>query len=267
MQRAPLEYDTPTKISPLVTRVLADNSSFMTGPGTNTYLIGHEEIAVIDPGPYDRRHIHAIIDAVDSSDRIKWILTSHDHPDHSPGVTLLQKETNASLYSFNSQGFKHQKRIQTDEFSLQAIHTPGHASNHLCFLLENENLLFSGDHIMQGSTVVIIPPSGHMKSYLDALSALKDYKIDRIAPGHGYIIEDPIAEIDDIIDHRLERETKVLSALKEAGGRAHIEDILPTVYDDVPFFKHAIAAYSLEAHLIKLEEDGVVKSDGYVWKI
>ncbi len=272
MLKAPLEYDKPITISPLITRVLADNSSFMTGPGTNTYLVGHNEIAVIDPGPYDRHHVKAILHAAESSGRIKWILTTHDHPDHAPAVKLLQAETDAPLLSFNSPSgnaparqIKHHDRIETGEFSLQAIHTPGHASNHLCFLLENENTLFSGDHIMQGSTVVIIPPSGHMKNYLESLSSLKDYTIEKIAPGHGHIIDDPIAEIDSIIEHRLEREAKVLSALKEVGGRANIEDILPNVYDDVPSFMHGMAAFSLEAHLIKLEKDGVVGSDGYVW--
>ncbi len=263
MFTAPLDYDEPVEISPLVTRVLADNSSVMTGPGTNSYLIGHDEIAVIDPGPGDRYHINAIIKAAGSKEKIKWIFITHSHPDHSPGAKMLQSETGAELFGLFPQ-LRHEQIIETSEFNLKVIHTPGHASDHLCYLLENENLLFSGDHVMQGSTVVIIPPSGHMRSYLDSLEKLKSYPIDRIAPGHGHVIETPIAEIDEIIEHRLEREAKVLSALKDAGN-ASVGHLLSDVYDDVPYFMHSIAAYSLEAHLIKLEEDGVVGSDGNSW--
>ncbi len=275
---APLEYDKPVKLSPLVTRVLADNSSFMTGPGTNTYLVGKQEIAVIDPGPQDGRHVDAIINAVEPPGRIKWILITHTHPDHSPAAKMLQGKTGAPLLGLHPPGgisqdygfapdqlLHHNERIQTGEFCLQAIHTPGHASNHLCFLLENENLLFTGDHIMQGSTVVIIPPSGHMRDYLNSLEAIKDYSVDRIAPGHGYNMDNPVAVIDGIIRHRLEREAKVLSALKRA-GRASVDQLVPSVYDDVPSFKHFVAAFSLEAHLIKLEEDGIVQRENNVWQ-
>ncbi len=279
MKNIQLVYDEPIKISPLVTRILADNSSYMTGPGTNTYLIGHDEIAVIDPGPYDNRHLNAIMNSVIPPSKIKWIFVSHSHPDHAPGADLLRNETGAPILSLTShkgrgqdfhskQGrvLHHEERVQTSEFSLQMIHTPGHASNHLCILLENEKLLFSGDHIMQGSTVVIIPPSGHMKSYLNSLESLKKYDIDNIAPGHGHIIDTPFEEIDDIIVHRLQREAKVLSALKQY-GHASVDQLVPSVYDDVPTFKHFVAAFSLEAHLIKLEEDGVVDRGRSVWRL
>jgi glyoxylase-like metal-dependent hydrolase (beta-lactamase superfamily II) len=274
---APLDYDEPVKISALVTRVLAGNPGFMTGPGTNTYLVGHHDIAVIDPGPFDDSHVRSIIEAAGDKRRIKWIFITHTHPDHSPGAKLLKAQTGAPLLGLppptgidQDYGFKpdrvlsHNEQFQTDEFNLKVIHTPGHASNHLCFLLENENLLFSGDHIMQGSTVVIIPPYGHMRNYLDSLSLLKNYAIDRIAPGHGYIIDDPFAEVESIIEHRLQREAKVISALKKE-GRASIDQILPFVYDDVHSFMHGVAAFSLEAHLIKLEEDGTVARDHNIW--
>ncbi len=236
MRRAPLEYDKPIKISPLVTRVLANNSSFMTGPGTNTYIIGNRELAVIDPGPKSSRHQRAILDAVDAKSQIKWIFITHSHPDHSPGAENLQAETGAQLFGLHPH-VQHNERFETNEFSLKVIHTPGHASDHLCFLLENENILFSGDHIMQGSTVVIIPPSGHMKSYLNSLEALKEYSIDKIAPGHGFIIDTPLDEINSIIKHRMAREAKVISTLQEAGS-ASVNQLLPPVYDDVPFFMH-----------------------------
>ncbi len=280
MAKFPLKYNEPVTISPLVIRVLADNGSYMTGPGTNTYLIGKKEIAVIDPGTGNNQHLNAIVDAAEASGKIKWIFVTHNHPDHSPGARPLQARTGAELFGLNppegiyqdysfkpDRLLKHDEKLRTSEFTLQAIHTPGHASNHLCFLLEDENLLFTGDHIMQGSTVVIIPPYGHMGDYLKSLENLKSYKVDNLAPGHGQIMENPLDVINWYISHRLEREAKVVAALKRAGGQATIERILAPVYDDVPSFMHGVAAFSLEAHLIKLEEERKVVSSSGTWKL
>lgn len=254
-------------ISPMVRRILAPNPGVFTGPGTNTYLVGIDEVAVIDPGPAldDPSHIDAIVGC--GSDRIRWIVCTHTHPDHSPGVAALKARTGAEVLAYRSddnlvvdreidEGFQ----LEGTEFRLTARHTPGHASNHLCYLLENEQLLFSGDHIMNGSTVVIAPPDGDMAVYLDQLERLKSMRIRAIAPGHGAVIDDPMGKVDEYIAHRKGREAKAHAVLSEA-GRSTIADILATVYDDVPVERHWIAKSSLWAHLRKLVDDGAAAGD------
>src|SRR5690606_23542499 len=152
--------------------------------------------------------------------------------------------------------------IEATEFVLRALHTPGHASNHLCFLLEQERTLFSGDHIMEGSTVVISPPDGDMAAYLRSLERLKELRprLRAIAPGHGRVIEDPIAKIDEYLSHRLEREAQVLDALQRAGTTT-IEPIVKELYADVPEVLHPMAARSVWAHLRKLAEEGKARGE------
>ena len=198
---------TITELSPLVRRITAGNSSVFTGPGTNTYLVGKEEITVIDPGPAMPEHIENIAKAC--GDDIKQILVTHTHPDHSPGAKLLHQRTAApvmGMYALHKQTqdktFKANKvledgdEIREIEYTLKAIHTPGHASNHLCYLLEEEKMIFTGDHIMEGSTVVIGPPDGNMKQYIESLEKLKQFDISMIAPGHGNLMKDPKSVVD-----------------------------------------------------------------------
>jgi glyoxylase-like metal-dependent hydrolase (beta-lactamase superfamily II) len=148
--------------------------------------------------------------------------------------------------------------------TLRVIHTPGHASNHLCYLLEQERLLFTGDHVMQASTVVINPPDGDMRAYLASLQALLDEPLDWLAPGHGFLMEQPRRAIEAIIAHRHRRETKVLAALRELGP-ASAETLLARVYDDVPARLHAMAARSLKAHLVKLRDEAKAAQRGECW--
>jgi glyoxylase-like metal-dependent hydrolase (beta-lactamase superfamily II) len=251
----------------MVRRILAPNPGVFTGPGTNTYLVGIDEVVVVDPGPdlgEDTSHLDAVVAC--GSDRIRWIVCTHTHPDHSPGTAALKDRTGAEVLAFRSDetvtvdreigdGFQ----LEGTEFRLTALHTPGHASNHLCFLLEGEQLLFSGDHIMNGSTVVIRPPDGDMAVYLQQLERLKTMRIRAIAPGHGELIDDPVAKVDEYVAHRLGREAKVLAGLR-AAGTATVKELTPTVYDDVPVEKHWIAESSLWAHLRKLREDGAASS-------
>ena len=217
---------TITELSPLVRRITAGNSSVFTGPGTNTYLVGKEEITVIDPGPAMPEHIENIAKAC--GDDIKQILVTHTHPDHSPGAKLLHQRTAApvmGMYALHKQTqdktFKANKvledgdEIREIEYTLKAIHTPGHASNHLCYLLEEEKMIFTGDHIMEGSTVVIGPPDGNMKQYIESLEKLKQFDISMIAPGHGNLMKDPKSVVDWIVSHRMFREKKVVDALTE----------------------------------------------------
>jgi glyoxylase-like metal-dependent hydrolase (beta-lactamase superfamily II) len=149
--------------------------------------------------------------------------------------------------------------ISTDEYVLETIHTPGHASNHLCFYLEKYKCLLTGDHIMDGSTVVIAPPDGNMTEYIDSLKLLENYDISCFAPGHGNYMEDPSKTIKSIIRHRLSRESKVMRCV-EKNKNSNIDQLLSLVYDDVPEMLHPIAKMSLKAHLIKLQEDGKIKN-------
>src|SRR5438552_12033899 len=209
-------------LSHLVRGVLANNPSIMPGPGTNTYLVGTDDLAVIDPGPDDHEeHLDKVAEA--GAGRIRWILATHTHPDHAPGAAGLKERTGAVVLGFDERdGFVPDQTIgdghvlEAHDFRLEAIHTPGHASNHLCFRLDQEKLLFSGDHIMSGSTVVIHPPDGDMAAYLAALERLREYELDAVAPGHGEWIDDPHAKVDEYLTHRRARERAILAALRHA---------------------------------------------------
>jgi glyoxylase-like metal-dependent hydrolase (beta-lactamase superfamily II) len=178
-----LTPESPSALSPLVRRVVANNPGLMTGPGTNTYLVGIDEVAVIDPGPQSDTHLDVLLRMV--GDRLRWILCTHTHIDHSPGALALKAATGAELIGMRAPsdgrqdtGFApdrepaHGERLDLGGVRLRALHTPGHASNHLCYLLEETRMLFTGDHVMQGSTVVINPPDGDMRVYLASLERL-----------------------------------------------------------------------------------------------
>jgi len=261
------------KIAPGVHRIVAPNPSMMTGPGTNTYLVGEKQVAVIDPGPAIAEHIENIVEK--SNTRIKWILATHTHPDHSPGVVSLAETTGAEVLGMPAPDGRHQDKtfspsrilgdgdvLETDEFALEAVHTPGHASNHLCYRHAGHNWLFTGDHVIDGSTVVIDPPDGNMTHYIESLQRCKALDCEALAPGHGEVIKEPAVAIDWIIDHRFEREAKVRAAV-EANPGLTTHELVPQVYQDVDPGLHALAERSLLAHILKLEADGdVVQIDG-----
>jgi glyoxylase-like metal-dependent hydrolase (beta-lactamase superfamily II) len=253
----------PRALSPLVRRVLAPNPGRMTGPGTNTYLVGVDEIVVVDPGPEDPSHLEAVLGA--GGDRIRWIVCTHTHPDHAPGAASLRAATGAPILAFASRnGLKVDRRlgqgdqIEATEFRLTAHHTPGHASNHLCFLLEEERMLFSGDHVMEGSTVVIKPPDGDMAAYLDSLARVRSLRLASIAPGHGHLIEDPNRVIDWYIEHRLERESQVLGVVARE-KRTRIRAIVDELYIGLVPELVPMARRSVHAHLIKLAAEDKVR--------
>ena len=263
------------RVSPLVRRVTAPNPGMMTGPGTNTYIVGEKQLALIDPGPESDAHLAAMLAACEG--KLRWILCTHTHVDHSPGSRALKHATGAQVIGMPAPPHgnqdaqfapertpQHGEVIDCGEFTLRAVHTPGHASNHLCYLLGEEKLLFTGDHIMQGSTVVINPPDGDMIAYLKSLQALFALDLARIAPGHGHPIEDPHAEARRLIAHRLEREKKVADALAKKSP-ATLDELLPVVYSDVSPRLHAVARRSLNAHLIKLARDGRAQESGERW--
>ncbi len=259
------------EIAPGVRRLVARNPGYMTGPGTNTYLVGTHGCAVIDPGPHDLVHIERILEA--AGGRVSAILATHTHPDHSPAVAALAQSTGAEVLGRGAPVHGRQDAtfaptrvlndgdvVRVGDVALRAIHTPGHASNHLCYLLEGAGMLFSGDHVMQGSTVVIGPPDGDMKVYLQSLARLQREPVTRIAPGHGTVIEDAQSEVARLIAHRLQREAKVVERLRRA-GRATIDVLVASVYDDVDPRLHPVAKGSLLAHLLKLEADGRAARD------
>ncbi|MDQ1439469.1 MAG: hypothetical protein QOK43_3098 [Acidimicrobiaceae bacterium] len=263
-------------ITPNVRRVLAPNPGIMTGPGTNTYLIGTEDVAVIDPGPVDHEaHLDAV--AAAGAGRIRWILVTHTHPDHSPGAVGLKQRTGAQVLGFDQRhGFEPDEvlgdggAVEGTGFRLTAIHTPGHASNHLCYHLADQRLLFSGDHIMSGSTVVIAPLDGDMRAYLDALAKLREVEAFAVAPGHGPFIEDGHAKVEEYLAHRAMRESAISTSLTKQ-GQATVDELVEAVYVDVPDLLHPIARYSVWAHLRKLAAEGEVTAAdgddiGTVWR-
>lgn len=263
-----------------VLRLTAANPGMMTGPGTNSYLIGNAAhgVAVIDPGPLLDSHIEALIAAAPGP--IRWILCTHTHLDHSPAAVMLKQRTGATVYGMpapafpnQDQTFKpdhivtHQEQLDIAGTTIRVLHTPGHASNQVCFLLESQHLLFTGDHIMQGSTVVISPPDGDMIAYLASLRMLLDEKIDYFAPGHGFLMDKPAENVDRILIHRQERENKVIAALKKAGQPATLEVLVKIAYEDTPERLHAVAQKSLLAHLEKLHTDGRAVLDENLWSL
>lgn len=275
-----LEISPPGKIvqlSPLTRRIVAPNGSRMTGPGTNAYLIGTKQVALIDPGPVDETHMQAILKAGDG--RIRWILVTHTHSDHSPGAAFLSKITGAELVGMPPPNDPHQdlsfspdrmmahgQLLQTEEFTLEALYTPGHVCNHLCYLLREEKLLMTGDHIMNGSTVVIIPPHGVMVDYLASLELLKSYDLERIAPGHGNIMETPHQVAQAIINHRLKREQLIINVLKQRGSST-VAELTPPVYRGTPKNLFDMAEKSLLAHLIKLETEQRAAREDDIWRL
>jgi glyoxylase-like metal-dependent hydrolase (beta-lactamase superfamily II) len=271
-----MDLERDTLLAPGVRRLVAPNPSMMTGPGTNTYLFGERKIAVVDPGPELSGHLDAII--AKAAGPIRWILATHTHPDHSPGARRLAAATGAAVLGMPAPDGDHQDAtfepdrvlgdgdaLETDEFRLEAIHTPGHASNHLCYRHTATNWILTGDHVVEGSTVVIDPPDGDMAAYLDSLRRLRALEPEALLPGHGERIEEPARVIDWIVGHRLEREGKVLAAV-ESNPDLTSHELVAKVYTDVPEHLHGWAERSLLAHLLKLEKEARAVREGDRWR-
>jgi glyoxylase-like metal-dependent hydrolase (beta-lactamase superfamily II) len=258
-----------------VWRIVAGNAGMMTGPGTNTYVFGERERTVLDPGPEDAAHLEAILAA---GGDIRWILVTHTHRDHSPLVLKLAQRTGAAVIGLPPPRDGRQdesfapthtpadgERLTLGDTAVTAVHTPGHASNCVCYLLERERLLFTGDHVLEGVSPVILPPDGDMSAYLASLDKLMPLEFDRIAPGHGDVVQHPKRVLVLLRAHRIARENKVLRRLADTPN-ATLAALTPLVYNDVPADRHQWARLTLEAHLIKLEREGrVAQRDGH-WR-
>jgi glyoxylase-like metal-dependent hydrolase (beta-lactamase superfamily II) len=259
----------PVELGKGLLRLTAPNPGLMTGPGTNSYVIGTSELAVIDPGPDDESHRAALLAAIAGRGSLRWILVTHTHRDHAPGAPELARATGARVVGFGPADdfvpdldVRGGWTLQLDGGSaggmtLEAVHTPGHASNHLCWLMKDSRTLLTGDHVMHGSTVVINPPDGDLGAYLASLARVRDMEpsVDRLAPGHGRLMEDVPGVIDALIAHRLGRHAKVADALR-AAGEGTVEDLLPVVYADVTEAQLTPARLSLWAHLRFLAAQG-----------
>ena len=263
-------------LAPGVRRIVAGNAGLMTGPGTNTYLFGSSEVAVLDPGPDDTRHLDAILAA--AGPVLRWIIVTHTHPDHSPLARRLALCTGARVIGLRPPNDGRQdasfaphylpgdgERLTLGDCALIAIHTPGHASNCVCYLLERERLLFTGDHVLEGVSPVILPPDGDMSAYLHSLDKLQAHDFERIAPGHGGIMGRGKEVLAALRAHRLAREEKVVLCLRRLTA-ATLDDLTAVVYDDVALERHRWARLTLEAHLIKLaREYRAAERDG-LWR-
>jgi glyoxylase-like metal-dependent hydrolase (beta-lactamase superfamily II) len=260
-----------------VRRIVAGNAGMMTGPGTNTYLLGESQVAVLDPGPDDAQHLDAILSSAGAP--IRWVVCTHTHRDHSPLAAELARRTGATIIGLpppddgrqdDSFAPEHRptdgERLSLGDIELTAIHTPGHASNCVCYLVPREQLLLTGDHVLEGVSPVILPPDGSMGDYLKSIDKLFAYDFQKIAPGHGDLMAEGKRVLEALRVHRLAREDKVLRNLAKL-GQANLDALIPLVYDDVPADRHQWARLTLQAHLIKLLQEGRAVELNGIWRV
>lgn len=255
------------RLSPLVHVVLAPNPGAMTGPGTNTYIVGTGPTFVIDPAVDDAAYLDAVLTV---AGRVTAVLITHRHPDHVGGVRAVVERTSAPVRAFGNadaggvavEPLVDGEVLDTQGALLTTIYAPGHASDHVCFLLQGTASLFAGDNLLGEGTAVIAPPDGNMADYLDSLERLRELPVDRIFPGHFRPLDGGQAVIDGYIEHRRKREALILAALEEAST---IEDVVARAYLDTPTHLHPVARYSALAHLEMLESQGRVSRRGDKW--
>lgn len=272
-------YGRLVRVTPLIRRVVAPNSSPFTAWGTGTYVIGNGAVAVIDPGPADPAHIDAILSGLEAGETVSHLVVTHTHLDHSPGAALLKARTGAAVYGCGPHGLEGEtveagadhayapdqqlhdgNTLQGAGWTLEAVHTPGHTSNHLCYGLLEEAALFTGDHVMGWSTSVVSPPDGDMARYMASLTKLLPRPDRLYYPTHGAPISAPQDYVRELIAHRTDREQQVLACLAE--GIDEIPSMVARLYANVDARLHRAAGRSLLAHLIKLVDEGRVVCDG-----
>lgn len=272
-------------MSPLVRRVLARNPSPFTYTGTGTYIVGRGTVAIVDPGPDDAEHIAALLETV-VGETVSHIVVTHTHRDHSPAAPAVKAATGAQVVGCArlvlddagpraDAGFDRTydpdvvlvdgESVAGPGWTLTALHTPGHTSNHLCFALTEEKALFSGDHVMGWSTTVVAPPDGDMAAYMASLRLLLDRDDMVYYPTHGAPIPEPQRLVRGLITHRRQRETQILKSL--ADGPKSVPAMVATMYAQVDPRLHPAAGLSVTAHLIDLRARGAVVADGDGWAL
>ena len=274
------EYGRPDQVSPLIRRVIANNPGPFTFTGTGTYIVGQGEVAVIDPGPDLADHLDAILRAT-AGERITAIAITHTHLDHSPLARPLALASGSGIHGLAAPRLE-EAAIRLDEghdrsfapdvaavdgaclsgpgWTLEAVTTPGHASNHVCWALLEENALFSGDHVMGWSTTVVSPPDGDMGAYYASLDKVAARAFATLWPTHGPPVREVAPFLAAYKAHRLDRERQILEQIEH--GRARISEMVPVIYADVDPRLHPAAAHSVLAHLIHLERSGRVAGEG-----
>jgi glyoxylase-like metal-dependent hydrolase (beta-lactamase superfamily II) len=279
-------YGELVQVTPLISRVVANNPGPFTFMGTGTYIIGDKDVAVIDPGPDMPEHVDALKRALDDK-RVSHILITHTHSDHSPAAKPLKEWSGAKTYAFGPHGsgrddgpkveaggdmdFMPDVRVKDGEtiagngFTFECVFTPGHTSNHMCFALNEEKALFTGDHIMGWSTTVVTPPDGDMAQYMDSVRKLEARGDRTLYPTHGSPVTEPQPFLAAYLAHRIDRENQVLAAVKD--GLDTIPAMVARMYADVDKRLHPAAARSVEAHLIKLEREGRIVREGAQYRI
>lgn len=276
------EYGKAEPVSPLIRRIVAENPGPFTFWGTGTYIVGRGKVAVIDPGPDLGAHVEALLAAL-AGETVAQILVTHTHIDHSPAAAALKAATGAPSFGFGPHGkagetgesgadldFRPDRTLRDGDavegpgWRLEAVHTPGHASNHLCFALPQEQALFSGDHVMGWSTTVVVPPDGEMRAYMRSLDRLAAREDATFWPTHGGPIRDPQAHLRELIAHRRGRREAIHAAL--GAGAATPAAIVAAVYQGLDERLIQAAAQSVLAHLLELEADGLVTRRADRWE-
>lgn len=267
-------------ISPTIRRITAKNPAPFTFKGTGTYIIGQGSVAVIDPGPNLPQHIAAIQSEL-NGETISHILVTHNHQDHSPAAVPLSKQCGAKIYAANVDNqiysdhqieegidktfkpdieIKDGDMIKGDNWTIEAIHTPGHLSNHYCFAYLEEKALFTGDHVMAWSTSIVSPPDGDMQDYMDSLDKLLKRKDDVYYPTHGWSINNPQQFVKQLLGHRLRREKEIMRVLEN--GATTIDEIVHHIYVKIDEKLYPAAARTIYAHLIRLVNIGSIYCEG-----
>ena len=283
-------YEKIEQVSSLVKKLMAPNPSPFTFYGTGTFIIGREQICIIDPGPSIESHINNLLNSIDK-EKISHILITHTHADHSPAANFIKKATGAKTYAYNSYPkgiignrfeeahdknfipdvkLKDNEIIKGKDWTVKAIHTPGHTSNHLCYALEEEKILFTGDHVMGWATTVIVPPDGNMDEYILSLKKLLLYDYNIYYPTHGSPIENPKKYVRGLIAHRKMREVQILDELKK--NSLCIDEMIPKFYATTDKRLWPAASMSLFATLLSLKkkkkilcENDVLEDNQKVW--
>jgi glyoxylase-like metal-dependent hydrolase (beta-lactamase superfamily II) len=277
--RFDVDYGTAMAVTPRIRRVVAENPGPFTFKGTGTYIVGRGKVAIVDPGPDRPDHVEAVLRAV-RGETVTHILVTHTHLDHVPATPAIQRATGARTYAFGPHprppGGAHAEEagdldfspdvrladgevVEGEGWTVEAVHTPGHISNHLCFAVREDAALLTGDHVMGWSTAVISPPDGDMADYMASLEKLLGRPETLYVPTHGAEIRDPLPFVRAYIAHRLEREAQILARLAE--GPRTIPEMVKINYAATPPHLHPAAGRSMLAHLIHMVKDGRVRTD------